>query len=205
MKIIAFVSSLVLLSVSLVFAEDKDRASRLRAPDGWGGERIALPPGFARDMKLKGIEEIRFAPGMFKAKSDSFFSYVFVFQVDAEPKLTKEVLHREILTYYRGLATSVLKGSNVDVDADGFTLKLEASKAGEDAKRPKGLTSFAATLKWLEPFATRDRQTLFIDLEAWQDAQSQMNYLFVIASPKKRTEPIWEEMKKIRASFHQSE
>ena len=34
----------------------------------WFGERIALPPkGFAPDLGLKGIEEILFAPGMFKA------------------------------------------------------------------------------------------------------------------------------------------
>ncbi len=44
----------------------------------WRGERIELPPRFAPTMTLKGIEEIRFAPGMFKAESDWFFSYVFV-------------------------------------------------------------------------------------------------------------------------------
>ena len=30
-------------------------------------------------MKLTGVEEIRFAPGMFKPESETFFTYVFVF------------------------------------------------------------------------------------------------------------------------------
>ena len=56
---------------------------------------------------LKGFEEIRFAPGMFDAKSDSFFSYGFVLQCEPEPKLTDAVVKQELLTYYRGLAEAV--------------------------------------------------------------------------------------------------
>ena len=63
----------------------------------WKGERIRLPPAFAPAMKLKGIEEIRFAPGMFQAQSDSFFSYAFVFSVAKDHELTQEVIQREIL------------------------------------------------------------------------------------------------------------
>ncbi len=55
----------------------------------WKGERIELPPGFARDLKLKGYEEIRFAPGMFKGDADDFFSYVLAFSLEpGEEKLT---------------------------------------------------------------------------------------------------------------------
>ena len=41
----------------------------------WFRERIALhPKGFDPDLGLKGIEEILFAPGMFKADQPDFFS-----------------------------------------------------------------------------------------------------------------------------------
>src|SRR5438045_1155199 len=50
----------------------------------WKGERIQLPPPFAPAMKLKGTEEIRFAPGMFDASSATFFSYAFVFSVSQD-------------------------------------------------------------------------------------------------------------------------
>jgi hypothetical protein len=53
--------------------KDSEPAMRIQAPDDWRGERIVLPPPFAPDMKFKfkGIEEIRFAPGMFQADSDT--------------------------------------------------------------------------------------------------------------------------------------
>ncbi|MBI3866583.1 MAG: hypothetical protein HY290_32275, partial [Planctomycetia bacterium] len=78
----------LLMSGTLLAAEDP-KAPRLAAPEGWGGETIALPPGFAPDMKLKGSEHIRFAPGMMKAESDSFFSYAFVFELESKPELTE--------------------------------------------------------------------------------------------------------------------
>lgn len=65
----------------------------------WFGERIALPPkGFAPDLGLKGIEEILFAPGMFKSDQPDFFTYVFLFAVEAKPVLTSEVLQKELFT-----------------------------------------------------------------------------------------------------------
>ncbi len=179
-------------------------ALRLDAPAGWTGERITLPPGFARDMKLQGIEEIRFAPGMFDAEAESFFSYVLVFQVGAKPPLSKDVLHRELLAYYRGLSAAVLKGRGMNVDTDGFKLTLKATEASRDAPRPPGMRSLHGELDWVEPFATRKRQTLHLVLEAWQDAAGGQGYLFIMASPQPQTAAIWAEMKKIRAGFHRA-
>ncbi len=48
---------------------------QLKAPEKWSGETITLPPGFARDMAIKGVEVIRFAPGMFDPQAEDFFSY----------------------------------------------------------------------------------------------------------------------------------
>src|SRR5262245_62014555 len=74
------------------------------APDGWGKETIKLPPAFAPDMKWKGSEELRFAPGMFKADSDTFFSYALLFWLPDDQKIDSETMQRELLEYYRGLA-----------------------------------------------------------------------------------------------------
>jgi hypothetical protein len=48
---------------------DEPGSFKLAAPAEWGGETIQLPPRFAPDMKLKGSEHIRFAPGMMKPDS----------------------------------------------------------------------------------------------------------------------------------------
>ena len=46
------------------------------------------------------IEEILFAPGMFKADQKNFFTYVFLFALEPKPALTAEVLRKELLTKY---------------------------------------------------------------------------------------------------------
>ncbi len=173
----------------------------------WKGERITLPPAFAPAMKLKGIEEIRFAPGMFQPQSESFFSYAFVFAVAKEQELTQEFIQREILVYYQGLAESVSKGRGRTVEAGKFTFKLERAKqvTGKPEQLPAStsVTQYAGELDWVEPFATGKPQVLQFELHAWSDPGAARNYLFVCTSPKARgdTETIWKELRAIRRNF----
>lgn len=182
-------------------------AEKLVFKTDWKGERIALPPPFAPEMGLKGIEEIRFAPGMFDVKSDSFFTYAFVFSVSADQTLTEDVIRKETLAYYRGLAKAVLKGKGVEVDAAKFTLELEKAKAVKDAPeslaKPETATQYSGKLDWVEPFATAKAQTLHFEIQTWSDLQTGRNYLFVCTSPKPpgETEPVWKELRGIRRTF----
>jgi hypothetical protein len=194
---------IVMCSVGLLQGEDPADALQIKAPEKWKGETITLPAAFAPDMKFKGIEVIKFAPGMFDAKADSFFSYVLVFQVEPKQELTQKVLRQELLAYYRGLATSVLKNQKVEFDPKSFALKLKEAKATA-AARPTGAKTFKGDLKWLEPFVTRKPQTLHLEIEAWKDVKSKHNYIFICASPSKTTGAIWNEMRGIRKSFYQS-
>ena len=173
----------------------------------WKGERITLPPSFAPEMELKGIEVIRFAPGMFDAKSDSFFSYAFVFSVSGDQKLTQEVIRKETLTYYRGLSKNVLKGKGVEVDTAKFTFALEKAKAvkevPESVTKPETITQYSGKLEWVEPFATAKAQTLHFEIQAWGDSDTGRNYLFVCTSPRSpgETDPVWKSLRGIRRSF----
>ena len=166
----------------------------------WFGERIALPPkGFAPDLGLKGVEEILFAPGMFKADQPDFFTYVFLFAVEAKPVLTAEVLQKELLTYYVGLSKARLR--NPGLDTSKFSVNVRKMKHFE--KKPKGsfdVASFTATVNWIEPFATRKFQTLHFELQTWKFAGSPHQYLFVCASPQPRDKAIWNTLREIRGS-----
>lgn len=172
----------------------------------WKGERITLPADFAPDMKLKGIEEIRFAPGMFEADSETFFSYVFAFAVSADQQLSKAVIEAEMLAYYRGLAGGLLKRKGKEVDVSKFTFKMEQSKAAVNAPtvvKAESVTQYVGKLDWIEPFATAKPQILHFELQAWSDAKTKSNYLFVCTSPKAIADEsaIWKEMRKIRSAF----
>ena len=178
-------------------------------------ETIKLPPAFAPEMKLRGTEEVRFAPGMFEATSDTFFSYVFVFRLEGKPDVSQQIsqrisqpisqktLHRELLVYYRGLATAVLGSRGVKVDVEKFSLKLQRVKSSGSKESPrKGATVYTGKLDWIEPFVTRKSQTLSLEILTWPSATgSKARYVFCSVSPKKPSARIWKQMREVRDKF----
>ena len=148
--------------VSFLHAEEKGADIPLEAPAGWRGETIDLPPGFAPGMKLQGLEKIRFAPGMFKPESDTFFSYVFVFRLGPKQDLSLKTVEREVLVYYRGLAKAV---GGEEIETGKFTLGLKKIEAAKGKKKPPaGVSVSAGVLDWVEPFVTKKPQKLRLEL-----------------------------------------
>lgn len=191
----------LLMCGSLLFAAEK--TAELAAPEGWAGETIALPPGFAPDMKLKGTEHVRFAPGMMKPASDTFFCYAFVFEVQAQPALTEAVVKEEFLKYYRGLCKAVLQGKLPDVDPSEFTLELKLAKSNtepsSDPKTADKPVMYTATLDWVEPFATKKSQKLNLEIQTW--TKNDRNYIFACVSPQARDTAIWKQLHAIRNDY----
>ena len=165
----------------------------------WFGERIALPPkGFAPDLGLKGVEEILFAPGMFKADQPDFFSYVFLFALEANPKLDAKVLKKELFTYYSGLSKARM--GNPKLDTSKFSVKVNTVEdKGVPPKSANNVKNYRAEIVWIEPFATKKMQTLYFELQTWQYKGAPYQYLFVCASPQKPGKPIWKTLRTIRA------
>lgn len=175
---------------------------KLAAPAGWGGETIQLPPGFAPDLKLKGTEHIRFAPGMMNPESDSFFCYAFAFELQQEPALTEAVVKEEFLKYYRGLCKAVLGGKLPGVDPTGFTLDLKRVDRDPNAAREQRAnvaTHYLATLDWVEPFATKKPQKLTLEIQTW--TKDGRNYVFACVSPQARNAAIWKQLHVIRDNY----
>ena len=196
-----FAVSLLMSGTLLVAAEPG--SPKLSAPIGWGGETIKLPPGFARDMKLRGSEHIRFAPGMMKPDSDSFFSYAFVFELQPKPVLTETVVKEEFLKYYRGLCVAVLDGKLPDVDPSEFTLELQRLKSdvkpSSDDESAETPTHYSGTLAWVEPFATKKPQTLNLEIRTW--ARNDRSYIFACVSPQTLDAAIWTQLHAIRDDY----
>ena len=201
MRFILFLVFLVSgFSVTAALPLEKQQFILKKPTPKWFGERITLPPkGFAPDLGLKGIEEILFAPGMFKADQPDFFSYVFLFALEAEPVLDVKVLKKELFIYYSGLSKARM--GNPNLDTSGFGVKVTAVE-NKDAS-PKGavnVKNYRAEVVWLEPFATKKMQTLYFELQSWHYKGSPYQYLFVCASPQKPDKPLWNTLRTIRAS-----
>ena len=166
----------------------------------WRGERISLPPTFVADMNWIGEEDIRFAPGMFSADAEDFFTYVLVFILDSGADISEQTIEAELLTYYRGLSTAVMKGKQKQVDTEAF--KVELNQADIATSPPAGaaeVTHYNGSIAWIEPFATQQNQTLQIEAQAWKHGDRPA--LFVCVSPKMRDHDLWKKLREIRAAF----
>ncbi len=191
-----------LLALSTTFAETKEETFHWETGPGWFGERIKLPPGFAPTMSWKGIEEIRFASGMFKPDQSDFFSYVLVFSLDPKTELNGKTIREQILLYYQGLSERVSAGKGRKVDGSKFVLALKsADSLPPSPKQAKRATALTGKLDWIEPFATAKSQTLRLEIHAWKDKARERAYLFVCASPQPTDTPIWKKLRSIRAAF----
>jgi hypothetical protein len=190
----------LLLTYAAAGQPAKEPPYQVPTPKGWGKETIALPPEFAPDMKWKGTEELRFAPGMFKADAADFFSYALLFWLPDDQTVDPKTMERELLAYYRGLAAAVLKGKKQEVDAKAFTLSVTEAKE-KPGKRAGGeeVTAYVAELKWTEPFATGKPQTLRLEIHTWPSAKHKHHCVFVCASPKPETAEVWRALREIRA------
>ena len=195
--------TVILLMSGTILTADEPSTSKLAAPDGWGGETIQLPPGFAPEMKLKGSEHIRFAPGMMNPESDTFFSYAFVFELEPMPELNEAVVKDEFLKYYRGLCKAVLNGKPPQVDPSKFTLELQQAKSNftitPDDKNADMPVLYTGTLEWVEPFATKKPQTLNLDIHTW--TSNDRSFIFACVSPQAREAAIWKQLHKIRDGY----
>lgn len=195
--------TVIMLMAGAFLAADEPSPPKLAAPAGWGGETIALPPGFAPEMKLKGSEHIRFAPGMMNPESETFFSYAFVFELEPMPELTEAVVKEEFLKYYRGLCKAVLNGKLPQVDPSKFTLELQPAESDStialDDENPGMPVLYKGTLEWVEPFATKKPQTLNLDIQTW--TTNDRSFIFACVSPQARDAAIWKQLHKIRDGY----
>ena len=79
---------------------------------------------------------------------------------------------------------------------------MSLSEDESTKKTPKGAggaKQYSGQLTWIEPFATKETQRLHLEIQAW-DHEGQPA-LFLCVSPKAFTEPIWKQLREIRAGF----
>ena len=167
----------------------------------WAGERIELPPGFAPSLGWKGVEQIRFAPGMFEAEAKDFFSYILVFLLEPKTGTSETDLKRELLTYFKGLSEAVMKGKNRSVDTSTFSFSLTKTNTLEDTPaKANNVTAYTASLTWIEPFATEKSQTLHFEIHCWEHLSQPV--VLSCVSPLARTHAYWTQLREIRKKFH---
>jgi hypothetical protein len=192
----------LIMAAAIVGQAGTESPYQVAAPPGWAKETITLPPAFARDMKWKGTEELRFAPNWMNANGDTFFSYALLFWIPDDQPIDARTMEQQLLTYYRGLATAVLESKKQRVvDVGKFSVSIKAVRA-EPANRPGGerVAAYSGELKWTEPFTTVKPQTLRLEIRAWPVKKHKHHCVFICASPQPESAAVWKALREIRES-----
>jgi hypothetical protein len=183
----------------------------LKGPTTWEFERFALPPGFSPSFPYKGVEELRFSPGMFNKDSVNYFSYAFVARLDNTPGFTQAQVKNYLLVYFKGLCASNAKQRNLTIDTSQITVSTEPGVrmsrsaatpgSGESRITSTGSPTYNAVLHLFGVFADGAPVRLNAEIKVISDPGTQTTFLVYIASPQPKSHPIWQELYQIQKDF----
>lgn len=165
----------------------------LPLPDGWRAETIPFPLDFAPELDVDGLEELRFAPGMFEEGANDFWTYSFLWWIPSDRELALEDLEADLVAYYRGLAEAVAASRGFEIDENEHEARLRAS---EDA-------TFLAvgTVRTVDAFVTRERVDLRLRVMPVPCPEVGRQAVFFEVSPRSTGDPVWDELAAIRTGF----
>lgn len=165
------------------------------SPEGWISELFSLPPVFAPEIKLRGVEDIRFMPGWGNAESDEYWSYSFLWWVD-RPDLNDESLTKYLRDYYDGLVKQNIEKRKIPENLIVPTVV--------DIKRRKvGVGNgnvFEGTIKMLDYMAAKPI-ILHVLIQLKECADENGTAIFFDISPKNLDHPVWKQLLQLQNQF----
>jgi hypothetical protein len=179
-------------------AEEKTEPSASlfqQSPADWKAEVIPFPLGFAPDIDYKGVEELRFAPGMFKDETDTYFTYAFVWWLEGQPPINEARLQDDLLKYFRGLYQAVSKKEPKQVGS--FTVKIEPDGSLDENGVRK--TRYRGEARWVDPFVTEREVSLNLRIFHWVCAAQNRTAVLFLATPQKDGHAVWDSLSSIKA------
>ena len=194
----------VLLLVSLLIpvgavAGDEDVATGsffLPTPDGWRTETIPFPLGFAPELEYDGVEVLRFAPGMFKAESEDFWTYAFIWWIADQSSLDPEDLAKDLEFYFAGLTRAVAEDRGFDSSGATHDVKIAVA-----TKTTEPEIDYVGTAKIFDPFVTRDTVSLNFRIQQIRCPDQERLAVVFELSPQPFTHNVWLTLTGIREGF----
>lgn len=166
-------------------------AFRWPAPNGWQKETIPFPLGFAPELKYRGVEELRFAPGFFHADSPNYWSYAFAWWLEGTPALDRKALETDLARYFSGLS-QVVGGKKYRFNPARFQARLKDAPA--EQRQGHAVRHLTGTLDTYDPFVTGKEITLQVEVRTWDCPTAGRRVLLLQASPQSREHPVWKSL-----------
>jgi len=165
-------------------------------PLGWRTETIPFPLGFAPGLRYDGLEEVRFAPGMFKPDREDFWTYAFVWWLSGSVAFAARTLEADLADYFEGLSLAVEHQDGFDPQQATATAVIEPvpqTKPGE--------ALFEGTVLTHDPFATHARITLNVQIRVFRCEIEDRTVGLFLLSPQPSEHPLWGELAALRDAF----
>ena len=183
----------IIMSEAL-FAQNQT-AQLLKQPANWQFERFALPPEFAPNIPYKGVEELRFSPGMFVKDSAGYFTYAFVAELDNINSISRDDIKNYLLDYFKGLCGNTAKQRNLSIDTSKITVSVDKDEStGKDVH-------YNATLGIFGVFADGAPVRLNMEIKVMNDKPTSKIYLVFIGSPLNKSDEVWATLRSIQNNF----
>ena len=181
--------------ISKVICAQKQTAQLLKEPANWQFERFTLPPEFAPNIPYKGIEELRFSPGMFVKDSANYFTYAFVAELDNISSISQDDINNYLLGYFKGLCSSTAKQRNLSIDSSKILVSVDKNQGtGKDVH-------YNATLDIFGVFTDGAPVRLNMEIKVLNDKSISKIYLVFIASPLNKSDQVWAKLRSIQNNF----
>jgi len=168
--------------------KDNSSVNPLLTPKNWRSEIINFPLEFAPSLKYSGKEYVRFAPDWDVKDAENYFSYVFLWEIDQDPKLTSKKLEDEMELYFDGLIHMINK-TNPE-----FPENISKSKAFFEELNDG---SYLGKVLTYDVFTTKEEVHLNIMVNTTFCAPENKHLVLFNISPQAPKHPIWKKMKKI--------
>jgi hypothetical protein len=165
-------------------------AALLKEPTDWRLETMSVPPPFAPGVKLKGAEEIRFAPGMFDATSSTYFTCIIGLLIDGAPELSAGDIRDFLEQYYRGLSVSVGRRKGLTTDPQQIRAEVEPAPPAPETPHP-----FTASVIFFDPFTDGRKITLNVEALTLPHLSTKQTCLILMVSPSARDSDVWKNLR----------
>jgi len=183
----------IIMSEAL-FAQNQT-AQLLKQPPNWQFERFALPPEFAPNIPYKGVEELRFSPGMFVKDSAGYFTYAFVAELDNINSISQDNIKDYLFEYFKGLCSSTAKQRKLSIDTSKIAVSIDKNaSAGKDAH-------YNATFDIFGVFADGAPVRLDMEIKVMNDKAASKIYLVFNGSPLNKSDEVWATLRSIQNNF----
>jgi hypothetical protein len=178
-------------------AEKYDPPYNLATPQGWDVERFGIPIEFAPSISYKGVEDLRFAPGWSDSKSNGYWTYAFLWNLEGHPESNSQIIEKNLTAYYNGLVGRNIEKRKIPKEKlvpVKVTIK-RTSTAKED------LQTYSGTINMLDYMAQMPiTLNCIVHIKSCPLKQNN-TFIFYQISPRPLTDNVWNELQNLWTTF----